>query len=47
LPVAEVAGGVELTALPAVTTALGAALAGAVAVLLLDYYTEDLSTVAA
>lgn len=47
LPAAEVASGVELTALPAVTTALGAALAGAVAVLLLDYYTEDLSTVAA
>ena len=47
LPVAEVITGVEPTALPAVTTALGAALAGSVAVLLLDYYTEDLSTVAA
>jgi putative membrane protein len=47
LPLVEVVGGVEMTAVPAVTTALGAVLAGAVAVLLLDYYTEDLSTVAA
>ncbi|MEF8786694.1 MAG: DUF368 domain-containing protein [Haloarculaceae archaeon] len=47
LPVVEVISGVEATALAGVTTALGAALVGAVAVLLLDYYTEDLSTVAA
>lgn len=47
LPLVEVVGGVDPAALPAVTTALGAALAGGLAVLLLDYYTEDLSTVAA
>ncbi|WP_417750468.1 DUF368 domain-containing protein [Salinibaculum salinum] len=47
LPVVEVVSGVDATALAGVTTALGAALVGAVAVLLLDYYTEDLSTVAA
>jgi putative membrane protein len=46
LPIVEVTSGVDITALPDVTTALGAALAGAVAVLVLDYYTEDLSTVA-
>ena len=47
LPLVEVLGGVDPATLPAVTTAFGAALAGALAVLLLDYYTEDLSTVAA
>jgi putative membrane protein len=47
LPIVEVISGVEATAVAGVTTALGAALVGAVAVLLLDYYTEDLSTVAA
>lgn len=47
LPIAEVVSGVDATAASDVTTALGAALAGALAVLLLDYYTEDLSTVAA
>nr|WP_302082867.1 DUF368 domain-containing protein [Salinibaculum sp. KK48] len=47
LPAAEVLGGVEVTAVADVTTVLGTALVGAIAVLLLDYYTEDLSTVAA
>lgn len=47
LPIAEVFGGIDVTAFGDVTTALGATLAGAVAVLLLDYYTEDLSSVAA
>lgn len=47
LPIIEVVDGVEATAVADVTTALGAALVGGVAVLVLDYYTEDISTVAA
>jgi putative membrane protein len=46
LPLVEVIDGVDPTVLPDVTTALGAALVGGLAVLVLDYYTEDLSSVA-
>lgn len=47
LPIVEVLSGIESTPIAGGTTALGAALVGALAVFLLDYYTEDLSTVAA
>jgi len=46
LPAVEAVDGADLMAFAEVTTVLGAALAGAVAVLLLDYYTEDLTEVA-
>lgn len=45
LPVLEVVDGVETATLPDLGTVGGAAVVGAVAVLLLDFYTEDLSSV--
>jgi putative membrane protein len=46
LPVVEVLDGADLMTFADVTTVVGAAIAGALAVLLLDYYTEDLTEVA-
>jgi len=46
LPAVEILDGADLMAFADVTTVVGAALVGALAVLLLDYYTEDLTEVA-
>lgn len=46
LPTTEILDGADLLAFADVTTVIGALLAGALAVLLLDYYTEDLTSVA-